>query len=120
MRFRRRYREMSWSSQFLAVRPSLLFCLPPCVLRLTGNLYILSSWRSGVFSSCCLALDSSSSFPCPAFRAIAKSDPEKQEVQEVAYLEFDQMIFKQKLTTPNSQIPKEFSTDSSVYMEVRK
>ncbi|KAL6089451.1 hypothetical protein STEG23_002094 [Scotinomys teguina] len=29
--------------------------------------------RSGVFSSCCLALDSSSSFPCPAFRAIAKS-----------------------------------------------
>ncbi|KAL6081527.1 hypothetical protein STEG23_021703, partial [Scotinomys teguina] len=26
-----------------------------------------------VFSSCCLALDSSSSFPCPAFRAIAKS-----------------------------------------------
>ncbi|KAL6055808.1 hypothetical protein STEG23_028768, partial [Scotinomys teguina] len=29
--------------------------------------------RTGVFSSCCLALDSSSSFPCPAFRAIAKS-----------------------------------------------
>ncbi|KAL6074597.1 hypothetical protein STEG23_028662, partial [Scotinomys teguina] len=28
---------------------------------------------TGVFSSCCLALDSSSSFPCPAFRAIAKS-----------------------------------------------
>ncbi|KAL6038353.1 hypothetical protein STEG23_029301 [Scotinomys teguina] len=59
--------------------PSLLLCLPPCVLRLTGNFYILSSWRSGVFSwtgvfsSCCLALDSSSSFPCPAFRAIAKS-----------------------------------------------
>ncbi|KAL6091469.1 hypothetical protein STEG23_018304, partial [Scotinomys teguina] len=38
-----------------------------------GNFYILSSWRSGVFSSCCLALDSSSSFPCPAFRAITKS-----------------------------------------------
>ncbi|KAL6082217.1 hypothetical protein STEG23_008441, partial [Scotinomys teguina] len=38
-----------------------------------GNFYILSSWRSGVFSPCCLALDSSSSFPCPAFRAIAKS-----------------------------------------------
>ncbi|KAL6031316.1 hypothetical protein STEG23_017964, partial [Scotinomys teguina] len=35
--------------------------------------YILSSWRSGVFSFSCLALDSSSSFPCPAFRAIAKS-----------------------------------------------
>ncbi|KAL6081180.1 hypothetical protein STEG23_012152 [Scotinomys teguina] len=32
-----------------------------------------SSW-TGVFSSCCLALDSSSSFPCPAFGAIAKSD----------------------------------------------
>ncbi|KAL6039432.1 hypothetical protein STEG23_013006, partial [Scotinomys teguina] len=29
--------------------------------------------QAGVFSSCCLALDSSSSFPCPAFRAIAKS-----------------------------------------------
>ncbi|KAL6032821.1 hypothetical protein STEG23_014762, partial [Scotinomys teguina] len=29
---------------------------------------------AGVFSSCCLALDSSSSFPCPAFRAIAKSE----------------------------------------------
>ncbi|KAL6036394.1 hypothetical protein STEG23_006313, partial [Scotinomys teguina] len=53
--------------------PSLLLYLPPCVLRLTGNFYILSSWRSGIFSSCCLALDSSSSFPCPAFRAIAKS-----------------------------------------------
>ncbi|XP_052616325.1 killer cell immunoglobulin-like receptor 3DL1 [Peromyscus californicus insignis] len=47
-------------------------------------------------------------------------DPEREEVQEVTYLEFDQMIFKQKLTTPNSQIPKEFSTDPSVYMEVRK
>ncbi|KAL6029919.1 hypothetical protein STEG23_038304 [Scotinomys teguina] len=34
---------------------------------------VFSSWRTGVFSSCCLALDSSSSFPCPAFRAIAKS-----------------------------------------------
>ncbi|KAL6052627.1 hypothetical protein STEG23_025819 [Scotinomys teguina] len=53
--------------------PSLLLCLPPCVLRLTGNFYILSSWRAGIFSSCCLALDSSSSFPCPTFRAIAKS-----------------------------------------------
>ncbi|KAL6040650.1 hypothetical protein STEG23_002122, partial [Scotinomys teguina] len=53
--------------------PSLLLYLPPCVLRLPGNFYILSSSRSGVFSSCCLALDSSSSFPCPAFQAIAKS-----------------------------------------------
>ncbi|KAL6055736.1 hypothetical protein STEG23_006036 [Scotinomys teguina] len=38
----------------------------------------IAGWRllliaAGVFSSCCLALDSSSSFPCPAFRAIAKS-----------------------------------------------
>ncbi|XP_037058062.1 killer cell immunoglobulin-like receptor 3DL1 [Peromyscus leucopus] len=47
-------------------------------------------------------------------------DPEREEVQEVTYLKFDQMIFKQKLTTPDSQIPKEFSTDPSVYMEVRK
>ncbi|XP_052616330.1 killer cell immunoglobulin-like receptor 3DL1 [Peromyscus californicus insignis] len=49
-----------------------------------------------------------------------RQDPERQEVQEVAYLEFDQMTFKQKLTTPDSQIPKEFFTDPSVYMEVRK
>ncbi|KAL6089091.1 hypothetical protein STEG23_029005 [Scotinomys teguina] len=35
-----------------------------------------SSSQTGVFSSCCLALDSSSSFPCPAFRAIAKSGEE--------------------------------------------
>ncbi|KAL6088897.1 hypothetical protein STEG23_029185 [Scotinomys teguina] len=41
--------------------------------------YIFTSWQSGLFSSCCLALDSSSSFPCPAFRAIAKS-PEKLRV----------------------------------------
>ncbi|KAL6046111.1 hypothetical protein STEG23_023655, partial [Scotinomys teguina] len=34
---------------------------------------VTSSRQAGVFSSCCLALDSSSSFPCPAFRAIAKS-----------------------------------------------
>ncbi|KAL6030436.1 hypothetical protein STEG23_030910, partial [Scotinomys teguina] len=53
--------------------PSLVLYLPPHVLWLPGNFYILSSWRSGVFSSCCLALDSSSSFPCPAFLAIAKS-----------------------------------------------
>ncbi|KAL6084158.1 hypothetical protein STEG23_038312, partial [Scotinomys teguina] len=53
--------------------PSLLLYLPPRVLRLTGNFYILSSWRAGIFFSCYLALDSSSSFPCPTFRAIAKS-----------------------------------------------
>ncbi|OBS75662.1 hypothetical protein A6R68_17887, partial [Neotoma lepida] len=47
--------------------------------------------------------------------ALNRQDPERQ-VQEVAYLEFDEMIFKQKLTTPISQIPKEFSTDPSVYM----
>ncbi|KAL6080683.1 hypothetical protein STEG23_008827 [Scotinomys teguina] len=35
---------------------------------------VFSSSRTGIFSSCCLALDSSSSFPCPAFRAIAKSN----------------------------------------------
>ncbi|KAL6039402.1 hypothetical protein STEG23_012976 [Scotinomys teguina] len=34
---------------------------------------VFSSSRTGVFPSCCLVLDSSSSFPCPAFRAIAKS-----------------------------------------------
>ncbi|KAL6067175.1 hypothetical protein STEG23_016001 [Scotinomys teguina] len=34
---------------------------------------LLFSSRTGLFSSCCLALDSSSSFPCPAFRAITKS-----------------------------------------------
>ncbi|XP_037058060.1 killer cell immunoglobulin-like receptor 3DL1 [Peromyscus leucopus] len=49
-----------------------------------------------------------------------RQNPEREEVQEVTYLKFDQMIFKQKLTTPDSQIPKEFSTDPSLYMEVRK
>ncbi|XP_076419540.1 killer cell immunoglobulin-like receptor 3DL1 [Peromyscus maniculatus bairdii] len=49
-----------------------------------------------------------------------RQDPEREEVQEVTYLKFDQMIFKQKLTTPDSQIPKEFSTHPSLYMEVRK
>ncbi|KAL6086810.1 hypothetical protein STEG23_038382, partial [Scotinomys teguina] len=47
-------------------------------------------------------------------------DPEQQEEQEVAYLEFDQMTFQQKLTSPISQSLKEFSTDPSLYMEVRK
>ncbi|KAL6091614.1 hypothetical protein STEG23_018142 [Scotinomys teguina] len=34
------------------------------------RLLLISDWR---LLSCCLALDSSSSFLCPAFRAIAKS-----------------------------------------------
>ncbi|KAL6071093.1 hypothetical protein STEG23_029642, partial [Scotinomys teguina] len=34
-----------------------------------------SSWRARISSPCCLALDSSSSSPCPAFLAIAKSVP---------------------------------------------
>ena len=41
-------------------------------------------------------------------------------MQEVEYLEFEQMVFKQQSTTPISQIPKEFSTDPNVYIEVRK
>ncbi|XP_037055441.1 killer cell immunoglobulin-like receptor 3DL1 [Peromyscus leucopus] len=49
-----------------------------------------------------------------------RQDPERQEVQEVTYLKFDQMIFKQILATPNSQIHKEFSTNPSLYLEVRK
>ncbi|KAL6089177.1 hypothetical protein STEG23_024634, partial [Scotinomys teguina] len=61
------------TSKTVFSNPSLVLYLPPHVLWLPGNFYILSSWLSGVFSSCCLALDSSSSFPCPAFRAIAKS-----------------------------------------------
>ncbi|KAL6083540.1 hypothetical protein STEG23_017165, partial [Scotinomys teguina] len=61
------------SSQRRVLVLSLVLYLLPHVLWLPGNFYILSSWRSGIFSSCCLALDSSSSFPCPAFRAIAKS-----------------------------------------------
>ncbi|KAM7340418.1 hypothetical protein ACRRTK_001033 [Alexandromys fortis] len=48
-----------------------------------------------------------------------RQDTERQEVQEVTYLDLDH-IFKQKLTTSISHIPKEFSTDPSVYMEVRK
>ncbi|KAL6089223.1 hypothetical protein STEG23_031369 [Scotinomys teguina] len=65
--------------------PSLVLYLPPHVLWLPGNFYILSSWRSGVFSPSCLALDSSSSFPCPAFRAIAKS--------VVVFLSLSQFLF---------------------------
>ncbi|KAL6088440.1 hypothetical protein STEG23_017145 [Scotinomys teguina] len=38
------------------------------------TLCLLSPVRLASPSSCCLALDSSSSFPCPTFRAIAKSD----------------------------------------------
>ncbi|KAL6089242.1 hypothetical protein STEG23_016672, partial [Scotinomys teguina] len=34
---------------------------------------VSSSIAGWCLLSCCLALDSSSSFPCPAFRAIAKS-----------------------------------------------
>ncbi|KAL6033403.1 hypothetical protein STEG23_023741, partial [Scotinomys teguina] len=60
-------------SKSVLIGPSLLLYLPPRVLRLTGNFYILSSCRAGIFFSCYLALDSSSSFPCPTFRAIAKS-----------------------------------------------
>ncbi|XP_049989195.1 killer cell immunoglobulin-like receptor 3DL1 [Alexandromys fortis] len=57
---------------------------------------------------------------CESRTTLSRQDPERQEVQEVAYLEFDQLIFKQKLPTPISQTPKEFSTDPSVYVEVRK
>ncbi|KAL6082249.1 hypothetical protein STEG23_025409, partial [Scotinomys teguina] len=64
------------------LRPSLLLYLLPRVLRLTGDFYILSSWQAGFFSSCCLALDSSSSFPCPAFWAIAKSEPFKKDINK--------------------------------------
>ncbi|XP_076419529.1 killer cell immunoglobulin-like receptor 3DL1 [Peromyscus maniculatus bairdii] len=71
--------------------------------------------------SCYLAKKSKSQEQDSDMRTtLNRQDPERQEVQEVEYLEFDQMIFKQKLTTPNSQIPKDFSTDPSVYMEVRK
>ncbi|KAL6068681.1 hypothetical protein STEG23_012521, partial [Scotinomys teguina] len=38
-----------------------------------GKVGVFSSSRTGVFSFSCLVLDSSSSFPCPAFLAIAKS-----------------------------------------------
>ncbi|KAL6037949.1 hypothetical protein STEG23_018648, partial [Scotinomys teguina] len=55
--------------------PSLLLYLLPRVPWLTGNFYILSSRWARVSSPCCLALDSSSSSPCPAFLAIAKSVP---------------------------------------------
>ncbi|KAL6073456.1 hypothetical protein STEG23_019273 [Scotinomys teguina] len=65
----RRVTRKHWQS------PSLLLCLPPCVLRLTGNFYILSSWRSGVFSPLAWLWATSSSSPCPAFLAIAKSEP---------------------------------------------
>ncbi|KAL6049534.1 hypothetical protein STEG23_021073, partial [Scotinomys teguina] len=81
---------------------SLLLCLPPCVLRLTGNFYILSSWRAGVFSSCCLALDSSSSFPCPAFRAITKSGP--QAKNNARLLKCPHIFAGTKNTNPGARV----------------
>ncbi|KAL6084948.1 hypothetical protein STEG23_026956, partial [Scotinomys teguina] len=41
--------------------------------RVFNSYIFFSSWRAGFFPSCSLALDSSSSFPCPTFRDIAKS-----------------------------------------------
>ncbi|XP_076419696.1 killer cell immunoglobulin-like receptor 3DL1 [Peromyscus maniculatus bairdii] len=73
-----------------------------------------------LFYSCCSAKKTIMDQDSEVRTTLNRQDPERQEVQEVAYLEFDQMIFKQKLTTPNSQSPKEFSTDPSIYMEVRK
>ncbi|XP_076419191.1 killer cell immunoglobulin-like receptor 3DL1 [Peromyscus maniculatus bairdii] len=71
--------------------------------------------------SWCSAKKSKSLDQASELRAtLNRQDPEREEVQEVTYLKFDQMIFKQKLTIPDSQIPKEFSTDPSLYMEVRK
>ncbi|XP_035305063.1 killer cell immunoglobulin-like receptor 3DL1 isoform X2 [Cricetulus griseus] len=49
-----------------------------------------------------------------------REDPERQEMQEVAYTEFDQITFKQKLTTQVSQFPKEFPTYPSAYLEIRR
>lgn len=57
---------------------------------------------------------------CESRTTLNKQDPERQEMKEVEYLEFDQLIFKQKLPSPISQIPKESSTDPSVYVKVRK
>ncbi|KAL6030392.1 hypothetical protein STEG23_011858 [Scotinomys teguina] len=42
-----------------------------CGFPVTSTSSFMAGWR---LSSCCLALDSSSSFPCPTFRAIAKSE----------------------------------------------
>ncbi|XP_059109637.1 killer cell immunoglobulin-like receptor 3DL1 [Peromyscus eremicus] len=70
--------------------------------------------------SCCSAKKTIMDQESEVRTTLNRQDPERQEVQEVTYLEFDQIIFKQKLTTPDSQSLKEFSTDPSVYMEVRK
>ncbi|KAL6031745.1 hypothetical protein STEG23_018161, partial [Scotinomys teguina] len=51
---------------------------------------VFSSSRTGVFSSCCLALDSSSSFPCPAFRAIAKSDSTRLQERHPSMSEMEE------------------------------
>ncbi|XP_051017786.1 killer cell immunoglobulin-like receptor 3DL1, partial [Acomys russatus] len=53
-------------------------------------------------------------------RTLNRQDGERQEGQEVTYTEFDQRIFKQKLVTHISQIPREFVTNNIVYMEVMK
>ncbi|KAL6082470.1 hypothetical protein STEG23_037030, partial [Scotinomys teguina] len=60
-------------------RNTVIYYLPIKIHADLSNAGVFSSSRTGVFSSCCLALDSSSSFPCPAFRAIAKSALSKTE-----------------------------------------
>ncbi|XP_051063082.1 killer cell immunoglobulin-like receptor 3DL1 [Phodopus roborovskii] len=52
--------------------------------------------------------------------SLNRQDPERQEIQEVTYTEFDQIIFKQNLTAKVSQFPEEFSTYPSVYMTMSK
>ncbi|XP_032751099.1 killer cell immunoglobulin-like receptor 3DL1 [Rattus rattus] len=51
---------------------------------------------------------------------INRQDPERQEEQEVTYIEFEQRIFNKTLMPPIFQSPKEFSIDTVVYTEVMK
>ncbi|XP_076428337.1 killer cell immunoglobulin-like receptor 3DL1 [Peromyscus maniculatus bairdii] len=62
--------------------------------------------------SCCSAKKTIMDQGSEVRATLNRQNPEREEVQEVTYLKFDQMIFKQKLTTPDSQIPKEFSMEN--------
>ncbi|KAL6081115.1 hypothetical protein STEG23_032806 [Scotinomys teguina] len=104
LRFRR---ALSFQPRNSGVKgsPSLVLYLPPCVLWLPVT--STSCLHGGLASSaCCLALDSSSSFPCPAFRAITKS---------VQYTSLKSQLLKMLRQEASSEGQPERKQDNSEY-----